>query len=62
VDLPQENKPDSSLSAVPGFVTHRRPYLPVRRLLTTPHETHPPFRLAHCIRHSDCISAWVTTD
>jgi hypothetical protein len=28
VDLPQENKPDSSLSAVPGFVTHRRPYLP----------------------------------
>jgi hypothetical protein len=25
VDLPQENKPDSSLSAVPGFVTHRRP-------------------------------------
>jgi hypothetical protein len=24
VDLPQENKPVSSLSAVPGFVTHRR--------------------------------------
>jgi hypothetical protein len=23
-------------------------------------ETLPAFRLAHCIRHSDCISAWVT--
>jgi len=59
--LPQENKPDSSLSAVPGFVTHRRPYLPVRRQLTAPCEALPVIRLAHCIRHSDCISAWVTS-
>jgi len=50
VDLPQENKPDSSLSAVPGFVTHRRPKLPDRCQLTDPDET----------PRSACCTAFVT--
>jgi len=58
VDLPQENKPDSSLSAVPGFVTHRRPKLPDQRQSTVPAAA-PRFVWLHCIRHNDCISAWV---
>ncbi|MNO32995.1 hypothetical protein D3C76_230010 [compost metagenome] len=43
VDLPQENKPVSSLSAAVGFVTRRR---------------HPAPR-AHCLVTRNCISAWL---
>ncbi|MCY1429080.1 hypothetical protein D9M71_449840 [compost metagenome] len=43
VDLPQENKPVSSLSAAVGFVTRRR---------------HPAPR-AHCLVTRNCFSAWL---
>jgi len=33
--------------------------LPLRRQRTTGDETCTPDPSAHCIRHSDCISAWV---
>jgi hypothetical protein len=58
VDLPQENKPDSSLSAVSGFVTRRWPETDQtnsRKPLLTKHFPAPPAALHSSQRLHQCM-------
>jgi hypothetical protein len=58
VDLPQENKPDSSLSAVSGFVTRRWPesfQINARKLLLTKHFPASPVALDSSQRLHQCM-------